>query len=130
MLKKLVGVYDMATITIAAFAFATPMFMSDSTKRIDSAGVYAALIALCMGALILVESLHWEGPLSRWRRPAIGICALGSAYLWLANEGEYDPAGLTLLAEIGILFAAVGVLLIWPIFIMVFDNLWGGNPRR
>ena len=91
-LNILVVPYDIGTMALAGFAFATPFLASSPDDPTNEAGIYAALVALCMAGLIFSESVRWIGPLThRFRRPAIALCAIGSSYLWLVDETGSDP---------------------------------------
>ena len=103
-LNRLAILYHVGTISLAGFAFATPFFPNPDHPT-NQAGLYAALVALCMGGLIFAETISWGRlKIQKIRRFAIGFCALGSSYLWLVSENKSDPIGFEL---------PLGILLIW-----------------
>ena len=120
-LNILVVPYDIGTMALAGFAFATPFLASSPADPTNEAGIYAALVALCMAGLIFSESVRWIGSLThRFRRPAIALCAIGSSYLWLVAETGSDPTKFDLPMAILIVWLIALVAVAIPFIFMFF----------
>lgn len=99
--------------TVAGAGFAAALLAPTSTvdNPAEGAGIYAPVIALCVGVAFLVDGIATR----RMKRPrplvtvllALGMMA--SAYLWLAGEAEVHPMHPGLAFEVGFLFAAASL---------------------
>ena len=119
-LNILVVPYHLGTMALAGFAFATPFLTSSPDDPTGEAGIYAALVALCMAGLIFSESVRWTGPLThRFRRPAIALCAIGSSYLWLVDETGSDPTRFDLPTAILVVWLMALVAIAIPFIVVV-----------
>lgn len=98
---KIVGLYYVATISLAVFAFLTPLLTSATEEEpTGGAGLYAALIALCAAAILISEAATNAGsPMRRLPSIFIGIGCMANAYLWVAEEAEIHPANPLLLGS-------------------------------
>ena len=83
---------------------------------------YAAVIALCVASIALVEYLRSSDSLrTRLITAGVGVGLICSAYLWLADEADIHPANFDLLASVGIVWflSVVLVLLFFPLVLFV-----------
>ena len=101
----------------AAIAFLIP-FLNAPTDQdpTGSAGPFAPIVALCVAAMILAESVNGGGLQIR-RMPSIfiGLGSVGSAYLWMAAESDAHPLDPELPLTLAILFAMAAVMLTVPL---------------
>ena len=101
----------------AATAFLIP-FLNAPTDQdpTGGAGPFAPIVALCVAAMILAESVKGGGLQIR-RMPSIfiGLGSMGSAYLWMAAESDAHPLDPELPLTLVILFAIAAVMLTVPL---------------
>ena len=102
----------------AAIAFLIPFLKAPTDQDpTGSAGPFAPIVALCVAAMILAESVK-RGGLRIQRMPSIfiGLGSMGSAYLWMATESGAHPLDPELPLTLAILFAmAVTLTLTVPL---------------
>ena len=107
------GVAAVAT----AIAFLIP-FLNAPTDQdpTGGAGPFAPIVALCVAAMILAEAAKGEGlQIRRLPSTFIGLGSMGSAYLWMAAEGDVHPLDPELPVALAILFAMAAVMLAVPL---------------
>ena len=101
----------------AVIAFLIP-FLDAPTEQdpTGSAGPFAPIVALCVAAMILAESVKGGGLRIR-PIPSIfiGLGSMGSAYLWMAAEHGAHPLDPELPKTLTILFATAAVTIVVPL---------------
>ena len=116
-LEKIVNWWSGLAAVAAAIAFFIP-FLNGPTDQdpTGGAGPFAPIVALCVAAMILAESVKAGGMQFR-RMPSIfiGLGSMGSAYLWMAAESDAHPLDPELPLTLAILFAMAAVMLTVPL---------------
>ena len=88
----------LATAAFAA-ALASP---STEAEPSGEAGYYAAIIAMCLAAVLITEMAFARNRTGgRWWFASItGTMAMAGAYLWIADEANIHPADIDLLVSL------------------------------
>ena len=111
----LIAVVNVGAVAIAILVFLQSL-MTAPTGTQDASGMAgsgAALIALCTAVMLLIGPGQRSSRERQVHRLFIGICAMSSAYLWIAAESEIHPSQwelpsvLAAFAVVGAFFAVV-----------------------
>ena len=116
-LETIVNWWSGVAAVATAIAFLIPFLNSPTDQDpTGSAGPFAPIVALCVAAMILAESVR-SGGLQFRRVPSIfiGLGSMGSAYLWMAAESNAHPLDPELPLTLAILFAMAAVMLAVPL---------------
>ena len=115
-----------SAIGIASFIVSLQSQPSDSNPS-GEAGFYAAIIAMCVAAIALTESVV-KPKYPKLVKVVMGIGVCASAYLWVSAEAKVHP----LAPELGwswlVLFIAMSIFTLFvPILALALGLLGHGN---
>lgn len=100
---------------------------SESTVEHPSggAGLYAALIGMCVTAIFLTESIDKsknpeESKFRLFKSVFSGALGLVAAHLWVASEAEMHPTDLSLPASLAAVFGLVSFMVFFLAIVFYF----------
>ena len=77
------------------------------------AGWSAGMLAMSVAAIVIVEAAYsGSGSISRWPGVFLGVVAMASAYLWVADAAKVHPASLELFLFTGLFWLTCALLAI------------------
>ena len=122
-LETVVNWWSTVAAVAAVIAFIIPLLNTPTDQDpAREAGLFAPVVALCVAAMILAESIK-AGGLQVRRIPGIfiGLGSMGSAYLWMAEASDAHPRDLELPVTLVILFAIAALMVVVPLI------AWGNS---